>query len=87
MIVLISKNEIHFEKTSVYEVKIVRPRRKTIGRNANSFGTTQVLGSVEDVFPFVGLIHVSITEPLPEEEKQDINLSTLKANIGTVEGN
>lgn len=85
MIIPFSKDEIHFEKTSVYEVKIVRPTRKNPGRNANSLGATQVLGLVEDGFPFVGLIHVSITEPLPEEEKQDIKFSTLKVDseIGT----
>jgi len=84
LIIPFSEDKIHFEKTSVYEVKIVRPTRKNPGRNANSLGVTQALGLVEDGFPLVGLIHVSITEPLPEEEWQDIKFSTLKANGGLV---
>ncbi|MDP9959164.1 hypothetical protein [Chryseobacterium lathyri] len=61
LIIPFSKDKIHFEKTSVYEIKIVRPTRKNPGRNANSLGVTQALGLVEDGFPLVGLIHVSIT--------------------------
>jgi len=88
LIIPFSKDKIHFEKTSVYEIKIVRPTRKNPSRNANSLGVSQVLGLIEDGFPLVGLIHVSITEPLPEQEKQDIKFSTLKANsgLGTEEG-
>lgn len=82
LIIPFSKDEIHFEKTSAYEIKIVRPTRKNPARNANSLGATQVLGLAEDGFPFVGLIHVSITEPLLDEEKQNIKFSTLKANSG-----
>lgn len=83
LIIPFSKDKIYFEKTSVYEIKIIRPTRKNPGRNANSLGVTQVQGLVEDGFPLVGLIHVSITEPLPEAEKQSIKFSTLKANSGS----
>lgn len=82
IIIPFTKTKIYFERTSVYEIKIVRPTRKNPGRNANSLGVTQALGLAEDGFPLVGLIHVSITEPLPEEEKVDIKFSTLKANSG-----
>lgn len=80
IIIPFSKTKIYFERTSVYEIKIVRPTRNNPGRNANSLGVTQVLGLAEDGFPLVGLIHVSLTEPLPEEEKVNIKFSTLKAN-------
>ncbi|WP_343607825.1 hypothetical protein [Chryseobacterium oranimense] len=80
MIIPFKKTKIYFERTSVYEIKIVRPTRKNPSRNANSLGVTQVLGLVEDGFPLIGLIHVSITEPLKEEEKMTIKLSTRKAN-------
>lgn len=83
IIIPFSKSKIYFERASVYEIKIVRPTRKNPGRNANSLGITQVLGLAEDGFPLVGLIHVSITEPLPEEEKVTIKFSTIKANSGS----
>ncbi|WP_131667097.1 hypothetical protein [Chryseobacterium taiwanense] len=80
MIIPFTKTKIYFERTSVYEIKIVRPTRKNPSRNANSLGVTQVLGLIDDGFPVVGLIHVSITEPLREEEKRTIKFSTIKAN-------
>lgn len=83
MIIPFTQSKIHFDRTSVYELKIVRPTRINPGRNANSLGVTQVLGLAEDGFPLVGLIHVSLTEPLPEEEKVTIKFSTIKANSGS----
>jgi len=61
-----SENTIHFERTGVFEVKLVKPTLKNPGRNANSLGLTQTLGLIKDGFPFVGLMHASVTEPLPE---------------------
>lgn len=48
----------------------------------------QALGLAEDGFPLVGLIHVPITEPLPEEEKVNIKFSSINANsrVGKEEG-
>lgn len=80
MIIPFAKTKIYFERTSVYEIKIVRPTRKNPSRNANSLGVTQALGLVDDGFPLVGLIHVSITEPLREEEKKTIKFSKIKGN-------
>lgn len=77
-----SENEILFERTGVIEVKIVRPSRKKPLRNANSIGTTQVKGLINDGFPFVGLMHISLSEPLKEEEKTIINYCTIPANSG-----
>lgn len=73
LIIPFTKTKIYFERTSVYEIKIVRSTRKNPSRNANSLGVTQALGLVEDGFPLVGLVHVSITEPLPEEDKVPLN--------------
>ncbi len=82
IIIPFSRTKIYFERTSAYEIKIVRPTRNNPCRNANSLGVTQALGLAEDGFPLVGLIHVCLTEPLPEEEKVSIKFSTLKANGG-----
>lgn len=75
-----SENETYFERTAACEVKVVRPSRINPLRNANSMGTTQLNGLIKDGFPFVGLIHVSITEPLKDYEKTTIDYCTLPAN-------
>ena len=75
-----TENEISFERTAVCEVKVVRPTRINPLRNANSMGTTQLNGLIKDGFPFVGLIHVSVTEPLKDDEKTTIKFCTLRAN-------
>lgn len=62
------------------EVKIVRPSRKKPLRNANSLGVTQVEGLILDGFPFIGLMHVSLSEPLKDEEKIKINYCKIAAN-------
>jgi hypothetical protein len=83
VIIPYSEMGIHFERTGVYEVKVVRPTVKKPTRNANSLGITQVNGLITDGFPFVGLMHISITEPLPEELKQTIKLCTLPVGDNT----
>lgn len=82
MIILFSEKKIYFERTSVYEIKIVGPTLANPSRNANSLGVSQVLGLVEDGFPSVSLIHICLTEPLPEDEKMNLKFSTLKGNSG-----
>ncbi|MBO6517236.1 MAG: hypothetical protein JJ975_11860 [Bacteroidia bacterium] len=80
LIIPSSNGKMLYDRTCVYEVKVVRPTRKKPSRNANSMGVTQVLGLVDDGFPLVGLIHVCMTEPLKENEKMSTKYSTHKAN-------
>lgn len=82
LIIPFNQKKIYFENTSVYEIKIVRPTLSNPSRNANSLGISQVLGLLEDGFPSVSLIHICLTEPLPENEKMDLKFSTLKGNSG-----
>lgn len=49
------------------EAKVVRPTFERPHKNANSLGASQVLGLLEDGFPFVGLLHISVPEPLPAD--------------------
>jgi len=72
-----SDSGIHFERTAVCEVKVVRPTRQKPQKNANSLGTTQLKGLIKDGFPFVGLIHISLTEPLKDHEKMPIDYCSL----------
>ncbi|TLP81841.1 hypothetical protein [Maribacter sp. ACAM166] len=72
VIIPFSKKVIHFNKTCAIEVKIVRPTRMKPSKNANSLGVSQTLGLIHDGFPFVGLLHVCMTEPLKENEKKRI---------------
>lgn len=75
-------DRVLFERVGVCEVKIVRPTRNNPSKNANSMGITQVKGLIEDGFPFVGLIHVCMSEPLKDEDKMKINFCTIPANGG-----
>lgn len=80
IIIPYKKTRIFFERTIVCEVKIVRPTRRKPSKNANSLGITQIKGLIEDGFPLISLIHVIMTEPLLDEEKMDVKLSTVPAN-------
>lgn len=60
------------EKAMAVEVKVVRPTFAKPGRNANSYGRSQVSGLLRDGFPFVGLLHLVLPEPLPNEYLVDV---------------
>jgi hypothetical protein len=55
---------IYFEYTSAFELKVVRPTNLNFRKNSNSLGTTQTFGLIQDGFPLVGLIQVCMTEPI-----------------------
>lgn len=63
---------VFFNRAAVYEIKVVRPTRAKPSKNANSLGLTQLNGLISDGFPFVGLIHICMPEPLTDEEKLKI---------------
>lgn len=80
LIIPFSDDKIFYDRTCVFEVKIVRPRRNNPKRNANSMGEEQVYGLINDGFPLVGLIHICMTEPLTDNEKVKINY--IKGGVG-----
>ncbi|MFM0035106.1 hypothetical protein [Paraburkholderia strydomiana] len=57
-----------FTHAIAIEAKIVRPTIANPSRNANSMGREQALGLLNDGFPFVALVHISLPEPLPSEQ-------------------
>lgn len=67
LIVPFSETEILFERTIAIEAKVLRPSVNNPGRSTNSMGRTQVDGLLRDGFPFVGLLHISVPEPLPSQ--------------------
>ncbi|HEY9209981.1 MAG TPA: hypothetical protein VIO56_01110 [Methylotenera sp.] len=72
LIVPFSENEILFERTIAIEAKVVRPSVSKPGRNTNTMGRTQATGLLRDGFPFVGLVHISVPEPLPSQMHRKI---------------
>lgn len=66
LIVPFRGTRVFFERSIGIEVKIVRPSAQNPSKNANTMGRSQVVGLLEDGFPFVGLLHISISEPLPK---------------------
>lgn len=72
---------LFYDRTAVYEVKIVRPNFKQPNKSSNSLGETQIYGLLEDGFPLVGLLHIVIAEPLSLEQTSTIRVSKVPANI------
>jgi len=67
LVVPVGKSGPMVDRSIAIEAKVVRPTLKNPDRNANSFGRKQVLGLLSDGFPFVGLLHIVVPEPLPDE--------------------
>lgn len=65
-------NRYLYTHSCAIEVKVVRPTLENPGRNANSYGVSQAKGLVRDGFPFVGLMHVVVPGPLPQELQWDL---------------
>lgn len=82
-----NKEKIYFERTAIYEVKIVRPTRNKPGKSPSSLGITQVNGLINDGFPLVGLMHITMTEPLLESEKLPITHYTIPIDIDNPSNN
>ena len=55
------------DKSIAIEVKVVRPTIEKPGKSPSKLGVTQARGLLKDGFPYVGLLHVCIPEPLPTE--------------------
>lgn len=72
LIIPYSENDIMISKTIAIEAKIVRPTINNPAKNANSMGGKQAKGLIKDGFPYIGLLHISIPEALPDEMKQNI---------------
>lgn len=92
IIIPFSESNIYFERTVASEVKVVRPTRRKPTRNANSLGVTQLFGLIEDGFPFVSLIHITMPEALKEHEMQTLkfanrvlDMDNPKNNIGLLD--
>lgn len=67
LLIPIKDDAILVERVIAIEAKIVRPTLKNPARNANGMGGEQVQGLLRDGFPFVGLVHISVPEPLPPQ--------------------
>ncbi len=76
-----SNEKIYFERTCALEIKIVRPNRRNPKKAPNSYGIKQIEGLIRDGFPLVGLIHICMTEPLRENEKQTIKLDLTPLDV------
>jgi len=92
IIIPFSDTKIYFDRTVASEVKVVRPTRRKPSRNANSLGVKQLFGLIEDGFPFISLIHITMPEALKEAEMQTLkfanrplDMDNPKNNIGLLD--
>jgi len=67
LMVPLEESNPNVDRAMALEAKIVRPSVRKPDRNAGSMGVTQAKGLLDDGFPYVGLLHISIPEPLPED--------------------
>lgn len=77
-----------FERLCAIEVKVARPIRLKPNKSSKSMGSKQVKGLIEDGFPYIGLIHISMPEPLKGDEIQTLThvyMDSKKKNRGEVE--
>lgn len=75
---------IYYDKTSAFEVKILKPTAEKITKGPNSDGYSQTMGLVKLGFPYIGLIHIVVSKPLPEIEKREIQFFKRPANLEDV---
>lgn len=69
-----------FNKTIAIEVKISRPTIAKPSKSPSSLGATQARGLFSDGFPYCGLLHLVVAEPLPESLKLPIPIMSNKVD-------
>jgi len=72
LLIPFDNKEVFYDKASAFEVKIAKPDIDRMYKGANSDGYTQTMGLVKAGFPYVGLVHVVCSKPIPDEVKQEI---------------
>jgi hypothetical protein len=83
LLIPFDKTQTYFDRSSAFEVKVAKPHFENIKKGANSDGYSQVMGLVHLGFPYVGLIHIIASRPLPAQEKH--NIKSLKRPANAVE--
>jgi len=76
------RGENLYGKTMVIEIKVVRPTIRKPSRNANSLGETQSNKLVTGGFPYVGLLHLIISEPSPEHMRTELLVESVNVPKG-----
>lgn len=76
-----NEKEIFYQKSSAFEVKILKPSSTNLRKGPNTDGYSQTLGLIKLGFPYVGLIHIVVPSPLPENEKHEITFFKRPGNI------
>ncbi len=87
LLIPFSNEKIYFERTCALEIKVVRPNRRNPKKAPNSYGIKQIKGLIRDGFPLVGLIHICMTEPLRENEKQTVKFDLNPFDIDNPQNN
>lgn len=62
IIIPMKNNNVLVDYTGVLEVKICRPTLENKSRDTNKSGKDQILGLINDDFPFIGLLHIILPQ-------------------------
>lgn len=72
--------QVYYDKATAIEVKVAKPHIDNLHKGANSDGFSQVMGLVKAGFPYVGLVHVVLSNPLQYSVKPDVKFMKRPAN-------
>jgi hypothetical protein len=62
------------DKIAAVEVKRLPLRTGRLGRNVDRYGVTQATGLLRDGFPFVGVLHIIVSEPGPPDHTRELEV-------------
>jgi hypothetical protein len=62
------------DKIAAIEVKRLPLRTGKLGRNVDRYGVTQATGLLRDGFPFVGVLHIIVSEPGPVDHTRELEV-------------
>ena len=72
LIIPYENDEIVLDRVLALEVKVIRARHARQGQSPNEFGITQATSLKTMGFPYVGLLHLIVSDVSPEEEWEEV---------------
>lgn len=85
LIIPYEDDELILHRVLAVEVKIIRAKYVRQGKSPNDFGFSQATSLRDMGFPYVGLLHLIVSDDSPEHEWQEFERVRVIDNKGTVE--
>ena len=85
LVIPYEEDELVLHRVLAIEIKIIRTNYLRQGKSPNDFGFSQVTGLREMGFPYVGLLHLVVSDDSPEHAWQEVNRARVIDKKGTAE--